>query len=64
MGEYAELYFRDEIMRKHGFDLGEGCLDSTKKPKPEKVQCPKCGKRVKPVGLSDHMRDVHTEMEG
>lgn len=27
----------------------------------EKVKCPKCGKRVKAVGLADHVRDVHSE---
>lgn len=25
----------------------------------EKVKCPKCSKRVKAVGLADHVRDVH-----
>ena len=29
--------------------------------KPAKVACPKCGKKVKEVGLSDHMRDKHGE---
>lgn len=24
-----------------------------------KVSCPKCGKRVKAMGLADHLRDAH-----
>lgn len=27
--------------------------------KQAKVDCPKCGKRVKAVGLQDHIRDKH-----
>ena len=27
--------------------------------KNKKVSCPECGKRVKPAGVYDHMRDVH-----
>lgn len=25
----------------------------------EKVPCPQCGKKVKPLGVDDHIRDVH-----
>lgn len=31
------------------------------KPNPDKVNCPTCRKRVKRVGLADHMRDAHQE---
>jgi hypothetical protein len=26
-----------------------------------KAQCPHCGKRVKPAGLNDHIRDKHNQ---
>lgn len=32
-------------------------------PKKEKINCPHCNKRVKKVGLSDHIRDAHPVME-
>lgn len=28
-------------------------------PKPERVSCPLCGAKVRPVGLRDHQRDAH-----
>lgn len=31
-------------------------------PNPKKTNCPTCGKRVKKVGLRDHMRDAHNEI--
>jgi hypothetical protein len=27
--------------------------------RPNKVACPVCGRKVKPAGLRDHLRDVH-----
>ena len=33
----------------------------TKNALQKKTACPKCGKRVKEVGLSNHMRDKHNE---
>ena len=30
-------------------------------PKP-KTKCTVCGRKVKPTGLSDHMRDAHKEL--
>ncbi|QEH79908.1 hypothetical protein EIK56_17925 [Sphingomonas sp. C8-2] len=32
------------------------------KPNPAKVNCPTCRKRVKQIGLSDHMRAAHPEV--
>lgn len=29
-----------------------------------KVKCPTCGKKVKAVGLKDHMRDAHSQASG
>lgn len=29
----------------------------------KKVKCPTCGKKVKSVGLADHMRDAHQVKE-
>lgn len=37
-----------------------GDWDSPTPPaKGEKMSCPFCGKRVKPLGFSNHYRDVH-----
>lgn len=33
--------------------------DTKKKNGASKVSCPQCQKRVKEVGLKDHMRDAH-----
>lgn len=57
MGEYADDYFRREVMGKFGFDPGPN--DKSAKLTTKKVPCPKCGRRVKEVGLSNHMRDAH-----
>jgi hypothetical protein len=56
MGEYADDYFRKQVMSKHGFDPGS-MYDSGKEP--ERAQCPICGKRMKKEGLADHKRDAH-----
>ena len=36
-------------------------IDCGDKPEPPKakVKCPKCGKRVSPIGLDQHHRDAH-----
>ncbi len=57
MGEYADDYYRREVMNKHGFDPGSMYGDKPKKAKPK---CPKCGKAFKgEQGVSDHLRDYH-----
>jgi hypothetical protein len=57
MGEYADDYFRREVMGKFGFDPGPN--DKGAKLTTKKVHCPKCGRRVKEIGLKDHLRTVH-----
>jgi len=34
-------------------------LNDATSPKTAKAKCPTCGKRVKAVGLEQHIRDVH-----
>ena len=62
MGEYAHDYMRQEIMGKHGFDIGE-YEDEPKrvhtKPVYKRVKCPHCECHPKEAGLKDHMRDKH-----
>ena len=73
MGEYAELILDGTLCQVCGEYLGEsgfpqscpGCQRADKiararQHQPERVKCPTCGKRVKAVGLGDHVRDVHT----
>lgn len=74
MGEYAEMMLDGTCCACCGEFLGTdagypiycpGCEpDFIDAPEPlpkgkPKVACPECGKRVKEVGLNDHMRDVH-----
>lgn len=52
--------------REEGRDIvyleGFGHIDQGQvMPKSEKVNCPKCNKWVKAVGLKDHIRDAHKE---
>lgn len=58
MGDYADDYFRKEVKDRFGFDPGS-MYGESKSKKPQKVPCKLCGKRVKPAGLEDHMRDAH-----
>lgn len=60
MGEYADIYFREEIKKNYGFDPGSMYEDDNQKKKKhntKKIQCEKCKKWF--IGLKDHMRDVH-----
>ncbi len=58
MGEYADDYYRREVMSEHGFDPGSMYGDDT--PKKPKKACPKCGKHMKTdQGVRDHLRDYH-----
>lgn len=62
MGEYAHQYMREEILGKHGFDIGEYDDEPKRKqakPVYERVKCPHCDAKPKVRGLKDHMRDVH-----
>jgi hypothetical protein len=60
MGEYAHQYMREEILGKHGFDIGE-YDDEPKKARVviKRVKCPLCECHPKERGLKDHMRDKH-----
>lgn len=58
MGEYADDYYRREMISKHGFDPGSMYGDD--EPGKAKPKCKKCGKRCKSdQGVRDHLRDAH-----
>lgn len=71
MGEIADSMIDGELCQECGVYLGEGmgfprscaaCSNASGIPsQPEKVSCPKCQKRVKAAGLTDHMRARHPE---
>jgi len=73
MGDIADMMLDGELCEQCGEYLGDAvgyprCCDSCAKhevrfareslPVP-KVKCPKCNRKVKSVGLADHMRDAH-----
>lgn len=69
MGEIAELMLDGTLCEGCGVDMGDeygyprtcaGCRrENATLVRPPKVSCPKCLRRVKVLGLADHMRDVH-----
>lgn len=63
MGEYAHDAMRQEIMGRHGFDIGEYEEDEPKrshaKPVYKRVKCPHCDAKPKESGLWQHIQDVH-----
>lgn len=71
MGEIAEMMLDGTLCEGCGCDLpGEApghpryCHDCRRhrapvSPQSTKVQCPICRRRVKRVGLNNHMRDAH-----
>ena len=76
MGEYADMIIDGESCQECGAYLGEAvgyprsCRNRAKTNNSggflrtkiiEKTDCPICNKRVKKVGLNDHMRDAHPE---
>lgn len=65
MGEYADLQIREDIKRMHGFDPGDMSEDTPRKkqPKSENSKCPLCNKKVRKIGLSQHMKDKHKEQQ-
>lgn len=59
-GEYIgdanrELYG----MESPGFPVTYGDSEAGQNPRRQREPCPHCGKRVKAIGLTDHIRDVH-----
>lgn len=73
MGEIAEMMLDGTLCAGCGVFLNDEpqgypcyCRDCgspqrtlPKQPPAKKCKCPTCGKRVKEVGLNDHMRDAH-----
>lgn len=62
MGEYAHDAMRQEVMGRHGVDIGD--YDDVPKKHREKivykrVKCPHCDARPKENGLCQHVSDVH-----
>ena len=69
MGEYADMMLDGTCCEACGGFFGDGqapgypryhkkCKPAVESPKP-KVKCTVCQRKVKPTGLSDHMRDAH-----
>lgn len=53
-------YCSKQCAGDRGFDDYETTGDrSVNAPNPKKTNCPTCGKRVKKVGLEQHIRDAH-----
>lgn len=62
MGEYAHDYMRQEIMGRHGFDIGEYDDEpkrSHKKPVYKRVRCHHCNCHPKEAGVTQHIQDKH-----
>ena len=70
MGEYADMIINGETCQycmseyppePTGFPWTCGDCKSEMYPKApaKKVKCPECGKRVKEIGLVQHVRDSH-----
>lgn len=75
MGEIADMIIEGELCQECGVYMGgesgyprscPGCLSSKKTrafpktlPVLPKVRCKICNRKVKAVGLADHMRDSH-----
>ena len=57
MGEYADLYYRGEVLKNHGYDPGSMySYGATKNNR----RCPACGKKFKSIrAVADHLRDYH-----
>lgn len=67
MGDVADMILDGIICECCGVYIGDECgyprrCRSCSKPEPaEKAACPICGKRVKSIGLVQHMTDAHTK---
>lgn len=68
MGEVAEMMLDGTLCSSCGAYVGEmggvpvtcrDCRDPTPRPTPAKASCPRCSRRVKAIGLPQHMRDAH-----
>lgn len=69
MGEIAEMMLDGTLCEGCGEWFGDGkapgyaryhkgCRPVTPPPV-KKHKCPECGRKVKPTGLTDHIRDAH-----
>lgn len=59
MGEYADDYYRRDVLHRYGFDPGSMYAEEKPEEKPKKT-CPKCGKHLKTEqGVINHLRDYH-----
>jgi len=67
MGEIAEMMLDGILCEGCGVYMGDECGHSRRCrscqrdaiPQPGKVACPTCGKRVKAIGLTQHMQGAH-----
>ena len=72
MGDVADMMLEGTLCEGCGVYLGlstgypvrcSSCQKDQKTMKSPKVACPHCKKKVKEVGLSDHIRDMHTKVK-
>lgn len=64
MGDYAEMFIQGLVDQHTGEIIdGEapGYPRSKQPPKPPKVKCPVCGKKVSSIGLAQHTKDKHPQ---
>lgn len=69
MGEIADLMLNGTFCEACCTPIGDGqspgypryhrACRPKQAPPVAKPKCPTCGKKVKPTGLADHMRDAH-----
>jgi len=66
MGDITDAILNGDLCEECGCGIGPGegyprkCSDcASQTNRHAKVHCPTCGKRVNPVGLTAHVRDVH-----
>ena len=69
MGEIADMMIEGMLCQQCGAYLGEGdgfpvtcedCAGEDSHHQDDRVGCPHCGKRVKQIGLQDHIRAKHS----
>lgn len=70
MGEIADMMLEGTLCAGCGEYLGNGigdgvpcycarCQRLMAQHDPAKAKCPECGRKVKAIGLDQHIRDVH-----
>jgi hypothetical protein len=58
MGEYADDYYRQDVMKRYGFDPGSMYSNNTLK----KNTCPKCGKHMGDREKLDYLTSIASKL--